>query len=111
MKINNNNNNNVEIIEQVNKREINGDFIAVNCVNMTCRCAKSKYGISPSCHTSNGYADLIVVRKTSRINYIRYLLRLSRNHSFVSKPFRRDIKSNFIVFLFRLICLLLKYTG
>ena len=65
-------------------REITGDFIAVNCVNMTCRCAKSKYGLSPFCHTSNGCADLILVRKTSRINYIRYLLRLSRNNYFVS---------------------------
>lgn len=65
-------------------KKISGDFIAVNCVNMTCKCAKTKYGLSPSCHTSNGCADLILVHKTSRWNYLRYLIRLTRNHSFVS---------------------------
>ncbi len=72
-------------IDQTLKREIRGDFIAVNCVNLTCRCAKTKYGISPYCHASNGYADLILVRKTHIINYLRYLIRLSRGRSYVRK--------------------------
>ena len=70
---------------ETQKREISGDFIAVNCVNLTCRCAKTKYGISPYCHASNGYADLVLVRKTHIFNYLRYLIRLSRGHCYVRK--------------------------
>lgn len=57
----------------------NSTFMSMNLVNMTCRCAKSKFGMSPSCHSGNGYADLIIVKKTSRINFLNFLVKIASN--------------------------------
>lgn len=56
---------------------IKGGFLAVNAVTMSCRCEKSKKGLSPAAHLGNGCADLIVVSKCSRVDYLRYLMRLA----------------------------------
>ncbi|XP_074593043.1 ceramide kinase [Brevipalpus obovatus] len=70
------------------KREINdgvvcmairGGFIAVNAVTMSCRCEKAKRGLSPAAHLGNGCADLILVSKCSRANYLRFLMRIASN--------------------------------
>jgi ceramide kinase len=33
--------------------ELEGEYRTINCLNMPCRCSKSKYGISPSVHLGN----------------------------------------------------------
>ena len=30
--------------------KLNGEYRTINCLNMPCRCDKSKYGMSPSVH-------------------------------------------------------------
>ena len=36
---------------------------------------KSPKGLTPSAHLGDGNLDLILVKKTSRVNYLRYLIR------------------------------------
>jgi len=89
-----------EIMEDISVKESSYDFQSLACVNMTCRCGKSKFGMSPSCHTGNGFADMIIVKKTSRINFIRYLLKLSDNgmDSFTDLSFVEVFRSNEFAF-------------
>ena len=54
---------------------IKGRFLAVNCATMSCRCDKTKKGMSPSAHLGNGCCDHILVSECSRINYLRFLMR------------------------------------
>ncbi|XP_015786759.1 ceramide kinase [Tetranychus urticae] len=54
---------------------IRGRFMAINAVTMSCRCEKAKRGLSPAAHLGNGCADLIIVSKCSRLDYIRYMMR------------------------------------
>ncbi|XP_077401449.1 ceramide kinase [Vanacampus margaritifer] len=68
--------------------EICGKFIAINIANMSCACPRSPQGLSPSAHLADGTADLILVRKCSRLDFFKHLLRHTNkedqfNHSFV----------------------------
>jgi len=54
---------------------ISGKFLAVTSANLSCSSSHSKQGLSPSAHKGNGATDLILVHKTSRLNYFRYLFR------------------------------------
>ena len=54
---------------------IRGKFLSVNAATMSCRCEKSKKGLSPAAHLGNGCSDLIIVSQCSRLDYIRFLLR------------------------------------
>ncbi|CAI9715932.1 ceramide kinase-like isoform X1 [Octopus vulgaris] len=54
---------------------IRGDFIGVNAVTMSCRCAMSPEGVSPACHLGDGCTDLILVKRCSRLNYLHHLYR------------------------------------
>ncbi|KAM9771998.1 ceramide kinase isoform 1-T1 [Syngnathus typhle] len=68
--------------------EIRGKFIAINAANMSCACPRSPRGLSPSAHLADGTADLILVRKCSRLDFLKHLLRHTNNedqfdHSFV----------------------------
>lgn len=54
---------------------IKGKFLAVNSATMTCRCDKTKKGMSPAAHLGNGCADLIIVSECSRLDYLRFLMR------------------------------------
>ena len=61
--------------EEISIIGIKGRFLAVNCATMSCRCDKTKKGMSPSAHLGNGCCDLILVSECSRINYLRFLMR------------------------------------
>uniref|UniRef100_A0A6I8PHB6 Ceramide kinase n=1 Tax=Ornithorhynchus anatinus TaxID=9258 RepID=A0A6I8PHB6_ORNAN len=54
---------------------VRGKFLAINAANMSCACPRSRKGLSPAAHLADGSADLILVRKCSRFNFLRYLLR------------------------------------
>ncbi|OXB61768.1 hypothetical protein ASZ78_007412 [Callipepla squamata] len=54
---------------------IKGKFLAINVVNMSCACPRSPKGLSPAAHLADGSADLILVRKCSRFDFLRYLVR------------------------------------
>lgn len=54
---------------------IRGKFLAINASNMSCACPRSPGGLSPRAHLADGSADLIIVRKCSRLNFLRYLVR------------------------------------
>uniref|UniRef100_A0A3Q2P8F3 Ceramide kinase n=1 Tax=Fundulus heteroclitus TaxID=8078 RepID=A0A3Q2P8F3_FUNHE len=54
---------------------IHGKFIAINSANMSCACPRSPKGLSPSAHLADGTTDLILVRKCSRLDFFKHLLR------------------------------------
>ncbi|XP_049423287.1 ceramide kinase [Epinephelus fuscoguttatus] len=67
---------------------IRGKFIAINAASMSCACPRSPKGLSPSAHLADGTTDLILVRKCSRLGFLRHLLRHTNkedqfDHSFV----------------------------
>ncbi|KAL7370668.1 hypothetical protein ABVT39_007285 [Epinephelus coioides] len=67
---------------------IRGKFIAINAASMSCACPRSPKGLSPSAHLADGTTDLILVRKCSRLDFLRHLLRHTNkedqfDHSFV----------------------------
>ncbi|XP_055963071.1 ceramide kinase [Sorex fumeus] len=57
-----------------------GKFLAINATNMSCACPRSSQGLSPSAHLGDGSSDLILIRKCSRLDFLRFLIRLT-NHS------------------------------
>jgi ceramide kinase len=52
-----------------------GKFLAINVTNMSCACPRSPRGLSPAAHLGDGSADLILIRKCSRFNFLRFLVR------------------------------------
>lgn len=60
-----------------NWQSVKGRFISVIGANMSCACAKSPEGLSPSAHLADGCLDLILVKHTSRLQYLRHMLRLT----------------------------------
>lgn len=58
-------------------KTINGKFFMVNGANISCACPRSPNGFSKYCHLCDGYIDLILVRHTSFINNLRFLLAMS----------------------------------
>nr|KAF6277508.1 ceramide kinase [Pipistrellus kuhlii] len=52
-----------------------GKFLAINAANMSCACPRSPRGLSPAAHLGDGSTDLILIRKCSRFNFLRFLLR------------------------------------
>lgn len=52
-----------------------GKFLAINATNMSCACPRSPRGLSPAAHLGDGSSDLIIIRKCSRFNFLRFLLR------------------------------------
>ncbi|XP_069020877.1 ceramide kinase-like [Embiotoca jacksoni] len=65
-----------------------GKFIAINAASMSCACPRSPKGMSPFAHLADGTTDLILVRKCSRLDFFRHLLRHTNqddqfDHSFV----------------------------
>lgn len=66
---------------------IKGKFLAINAVNMSCACPRSPKGLSPAAHLADGSADLILVRKCSRFDFLRYLVRHTNQDDQVCIPF------------------------
>ncbi|XP_061578222.1 ceramide kinase-like [Cololabis saira] len=56
-------------------RTVRGKFLAINAASMCCACPRSPKGLSPAAHLADGTADLILVRKCSRLDFLRHLLR------------------------------------
>uniref|UniRef100_A0A8C5G9D0 Ceramide kinase-like n=1 Tax=Gouania willdenowi TaxID=441366 RepID=A0A8C5G9D0_GOUWI len=56
-------------------RTIRGKFLAINAASMSCACPRSPKGLSPAAHLADGTTDLILVRKCSRFNFLRHLIR------------------------------------
>ncbi|KAK2842734.1 hypothetical protein Q5P01_012934 [Channa striata] len=56
-------------------RTIRGKFLAINAASMSCACPRTPKGLSPAAHLADGTTDLILVRKCSRFNFLRHLLR------------------------------------
>ena len=54
---------------------IRGKFLAINAASMSCACPRSPKGLSPAAHLADGTTDLILVRKCSRFDFLRHLLR------------------------------------
>lgn len=52
-----------------------GKFLAINSTNMSCACPRSPRGLSPAAHLGDGSCDLILIRKCSRFNFLRFLVR------------------------------------
>ena len=76
------------------KRE--GRYTTINCLNMPCRCAKSKYGMSPFVHlgkciislfyrlnfvfiVGDGTFDLILVKRSWRTGFLRFLWQVAND--------------------------------
>ncbi|CAF1510620.1 unnamed protein product, partial [Didymodactylos carnosus] len=78
---------NVEVDERINseksslplqiKRE--DYYKTINCLNMPCRCEDSKYGMSPSVHLNDGSFDLILVKRSWRLGFFRFLHRVAND--------------------------------
>lgn len=73
-----NNNYNINNIEEMHTaKTVCGKFFMVNGANISCACLRSPNGFSKYCHLCDGYIDLILVRHTSFINNIKFLLAMS----------------------------------
>ncbi|XP_018106474.1 ceramide kinase L homeolog isoform X1 [Xenopus laevis] len=66
---------------------IKGRFMAINAVSMSCACPRSPNGLSPAAHLADGSADLILVRKCSRLDFLRHLIRHTSNKDQFDFPF------------------------
>ncbi|XP_078535820.1 ceramide kinase isoform X2 [Lissotriton helveticus] len=66
---------------------IRGKFIAINAANMSCACPRSPKGLSPAAHLADGTADLILIRKCSRLKFLRHLIRHTNREDQFDFPF------------------------
>ncbi|XP_077120970.1 ceramide kinase isoform X1 [Ranitomeya variabilis] len=67
--------------EQEDWTTIKGKFMAINAASMSCACPRSPRGLSPAAHLADGTADLILVRKCSRLNFLLHLIRHTTSNS------------------------------
>ncbi|XP_040268177.1 ceramide kinase [Bufo bufo] len=67
--------------EQEDWTTIKGKFMAINAASMSCACPRSPRGLSPAAHLADGTADLILVRKCSRFDFLRHLIRHTTSNS------------------------------
>ncbi|XP_015426217.1 PREDICTED: ceramide kinase [Myotis davidii] len=66
----------LEGLEEVEEwKVICGKFLAINAANMSCACPRSPRGLSPAAHLGDGSSDLILIRKCSWFNFLRFLVR------------------------------------
>ncbi|XP_030638566.1 ceramide kinase [Chanos chanos] len=69
-------------------RVTRGKFLAINAASMSCACPRTPKGLSPAAHLADGTTDLILIRKCSRLDFLRHLLRHTNkddqfDHTFV----------------------------
>lgn len=83
-------------------RIVRGEFFMISGANITCACTRSPNGISRYCHLGDGHLDLVLVRKTSLINNIRFVINaMGRNGDVVSRTFSYRICAiNVLTFVF-----------
>lgn len=56
-----------------------GEFNAINAAILSCTSVKAPGGVSRAAHLGNGCVDLVLVRRCSRLQYLRYMLRIALN--------------------------------
>lgn len=61
------------------KIKCEGRYTTINCLNMPCRCAKSKFGMSPFVHLGDGTADLLLVKRSWRTGFLRFLWQVAND--------------------------------
>jgi hypothetical protein len=49
----------------------------INGANISCACKRSPLGFSPYCHIGDGYLDVILVKHSSFINNLKFLLTMT----------------------------------
>ncbi|GMH32730.1 hypothetical protein BSKO_00564 [Bryopsis sp. KO-2023] len=59
-------------------KTLEGDFISIIATVTPCRSDKSQHGITPYAHLGDGRMHLVLVRKTSRLNYLKWLHSLTK---------------------------------
>lgn len=59
--------------------EVEGDYELINCLNVSCRCVKSRYGMSPFVKCDDGLFDLVLVKHSTRTNFLRFLLTVAND--------------------------------
>uniref|UniRef100_A0A8C4SDB2 Ceramide kinase-like n=1 Tax=Erpetoichthys calabaricus TaxID=27687 RepID=A0A8C4SDB2_ERPCA len=74
-----------EVIDEWHSAE--GTFKAINMTCMSSACPKSPDGLSPCAHLADGTADLIIVRKCSRVSFLRHLFRHTNQKDQFDLPF------------------------
>ena len=62
-----------------NQIQRKGRYRTINCLNMPGRCEKSKYGMSPSVHLSDGSFDLMLIKSSWYFNFLRFLHSAARD--------------------------------
>jgi diacylglycerol kinase family enzyme len=60
-------------------RELEGEFNAIMCIVMPCRSDKTKKGMVRYGHLCDGRLKLVLVSKCSPLQYLRFLLHMSRH--------------------------------
>lgn len=60
-------------------KTIEGEFNAIMAVVMPCRSDRSDSGLAPFAHMADGIIHLIMVRKCSALQYLRFLASIPRN--------------------------------
>lgn len=58
---------------------------------MSCACPRSPKGLSPAAHLADGSADLILVWKCSRFDFLRYLVRHTNQDDQVCIPLDSEL--------------------
>ena len=59
-------------------KKVSGVFSTVIACPLTCRSQQSYHGMSPWAHQANGCTDLILVRQSSKMELVKWLLRQRR---------------------------------
>lgn len=82
---------------------IRGKFLAINAASMSCACPRSPKGLSPAAHLADGTTDLILVRKCSRFNFLRHLLRHTSKDDqvYFQSKLKQKQKNMFLLIFFR----------
>jgi len=56
-------------------KRVDGRFLGISAANISCRTLLCPRGLAPFAHVSDGHLDLVIIRKASRANHLRYLIR------------------------------------
>jgi hypothetical protein len=64
------------------------DYMAILCAVCSCRSDRSPLGVAPGAHLSDGHLHLILVRRCSRAQYLRFLMEVARKGITEDTPVR-----------------------
>ncbi|UJR33624.1 hypothetical protein I4U23_021059 [Adineta vaga] len=71
--------NNPNRVQSSSQMKLQGRYTTINCLNMPCRCAKSKFGMSPFVHLGDGTFDLILVKRSWQTGFLRFLWQVAND--------------------------------